>query len=242
MSVTSDGVIRVLNVIDDLVTRAVVTRTLQHYGMDVTSTDRNRLAQHLKRNDLDLIILDLRQARREKLGVLSQILAVSIPVIITDSHRSDVSERVVALELGADDYMTEPIAPRELVARVRSILRRRGRTRRVESGRADICVYRFDDLTLDVRTRHLTRSDGTRIPLSSREYALLLAFLNKPDRTFTREQLLRMTRLHQNATDRSIDVLVLRLRRKLEGHPRARSIIETKRGFGYAFKTVIEVL
>ena len=67
-------------------------------------------------------------------------------------------------------------------------------------------------------------------------------FLNKPDRTFTREQLLRMTRLHQNATDRSIDVLVLRLRRKLEGHPRARSIIETKRGFGYAFKTVIELL
>ena len=242
MSVTSDGVIRILNVIDDLVTRAVVTRILQHYGMYVTSTGRDRLAQHLKRNDLDLIILDLRQARREKLGVLSQILAVSIPVIITDSHRSDVSDRVAALELGADDYMTEPIAPRELVARVRSILRRRGRTRRVESGRTDVCVYRFDDLTLDLRTRHLTRSDGTRIPLSSREYALLLAFLNKPDRTITREQLLRMTRLHQNATDRSIDVLVLRLRRKLEGHPRARSIIETKRGFGYAFKTVIELL
>jgi DNA-binding response OmpR family regulator len=87
MSVTGDGVIRILNVIDDLLTRAVVTRTLQHYGMDVTSADRNRLAQHLKRNDLDLIILDLRQARREKLGLLSQILAVSIPVIITDSHR-----------------------------------------------------------------------------------------------------------------------------------------------------------
>jgi DNA-binding response OmpR family regulator len=242
MSVTDYGVIRILNVIDDRVTRAVVTRTLQHYGMDVTSTDRGRLAQHLKRNDLDLIILDLRQARHEKLGLLSQILMLSIPVIITDSHRSAVSDRVAALELGADDYMTEPIAPRELVARVRSILRRRGRTRRVESGRADICVYRFDDLTLDLRTRHLTRSDGTRIPLSSREYALLLAFLNKPDRTFTREQLLRMTRLHQNATDRSIDVLVLRLRRKLEGHPRAQSIIETKRGFGYAFKTAIELL
>jgi two-component system, OmpR family, response regulator len=242
MSATGDGVIRILNIIDDLVMRALVTRTLQHYGMDVMSTDREKLAEHLQRNDLDLIILDLRRGRGEKLDLLSQILAVSIPVIITDGHRSAVGDRVAALELGADDYMTEPIAPRELVARVRSILRRRGRARRVGPSLSEVRGYQFGDLTLDLRTRHLTRSDGTRIPLSSREYALLLAFLNKPDRTFTRQQLLRMTKLHQNATDRSIDVLVLRLRRKLEGHPSAQRIIETKRGIGYTMEIAVKRL
>jgi two-component system OmpR family response regulator len=242
MSATGDGVFRILHIIDDLVMRTLVTRVLQHYGMHVTSTDCERLAQHLRRNDLDLIILDLRHGRREKLGLLSQILAVSIPVIITDSHRSAVSDRVAALELGADDYMTEPIAPRELVARVRSILRRRGRARRVEPDLSEMSGYQFADLTLDLRTRHLTRSDGTRIPLSSREYALLLAFLNKPDRTFTRQQLLRMTKLHQNATDRSIDVLVLRLRRKLEGHSRGQRIIETRRGIGYTMEIAVKRL
>jgi DNA-binding response OmpR family regulator len=242
MSATGDGVFRILYIIDDLVMRTLVTRILQHYDMHVTSTDCERLAQHLQRNDLDLIILDLRHGRREKLGLLSQIVAVSIPVIITDSHRSAVNDRVAALELGADDYMTEPIAPRELVARVRSILRRRGRVRRVEPDLSDVRGYQFGDLTLDLRTRHLTRYDGTRILLSSREYALLLAFLNKPDRTFTRQQLLRMTKLHQNATDRSIDVLVLRLRRKLEAHSRGQRIIETKRGIGYTMEIAVKRL
>jgi two-component system OmpR family response regulator len=242
MSMVSDEAIRIFNAIDDPATRALVTRTLQCFGMYVASSDRAGLARHLRRNDLDLVIVDLRQSRGEKLGVLRQILAVSVPVIITDDHRCAASDRVAALELGADDYMTGPIAPRELVARVRSILRRRGRARLVGPSRSERCVYRFSDLTLDLHTRHLTRSDGTRIFLSSREHALLLAFLNKPDRTLTREQLLRMTRLHQNVSDRSIDVLVLRLRRKLEDHRRTQRIIETKRDVGYALKTAVEQL
>jgi DNA-binding response OmpR family regulator len=242
MSATAEGVIRILTVIDDPITRAIVTRILEHYCMEVTFTERDRLAQHLQRNDLDLIILDMRHGRREKFDLLSQILATSIPVVITDSHRSTVSDRVAALELGAEDYMTDPIAPRELVARVRSILRRRGRWRRVEAGISDMRGYQFGSFTLELRTRHLTRSDGRHIPLSSREYALLVAFLNKPDRTFTRQQLLRMTSLHQNATDRSIDVLVLRLRRKLEGDPSAQHIIETKRGVGYTMEIDVKRL
>jgi DNA-binding response OmpR family regulator len=144
------------------------------------------------------------------------------------------------LELGADDYMTEPIAPRELVARVRCILRRRGRTRPTGQDRSERSAYRFGDLTLNLSIRNLTRSDGTRIFLSRREYALLLVFLNNPDRTLTREQLVRMTRQNQDASERSIDVLVLRLRRKLEGHPGSERIIETKRGDGYALKAAVE--
>jgi two-component system, OmpR family, response regulator len=242
MSMARDGAIRILNVIDDFATRVLVTRALQHYGMSVTSSGREGLAEHLRRNDLDLIILDLRQGRGEKLGLLCQILSVFIPVMITDDHRCVESDRVAVLELGADDYMMEPIAPRELVARVRCILRRRGRTRPAGPDRSERCVYRFGDLTFNLSTRNLTRSDGTRIFLSSREYALLLAFLNNPDRTLTREQLVRMTRQHQDASDRSIDVLVLRLRRKLEGHLGSQRIIETKRGAGYAFEVAVERL
>jgi DNA-binding response OmpR family regulator len=223
-------VIQILNAIDDIVTRALVTNALQQYGMSVTSLGRQQLARHLDRKDLDLIILDFRQDRTEKLGLLRQILSVSIPVIITDDDRCATNDRVFALELGADDYLIEPIAPRELVARIRSILRRRGRARQAKWGRSERRVYRFGDLTLDLRTRRLTRIDGERIILSSREFALLFAFLDNPSQVLSREQLL---------TDRSIDVLVLRLRRKLETTQR---LIETTRGVGYKFTIAIERL
>jgi two-component system OmpR family response regulator len=237
---TDSGAIRILNVIDDHATRTLVTRALEHYNMCVTSSCRLGLARHLRQNQLDLIILDIRHDRDEKLGLLPQILSASIPVIITDDHRCDPSDRVAAFELGADGYMSEPIGPRELAARIRAILRRRGRTRAPAARRSDRGGFRFGDLTLDLRTRHLTRSDASRIFLTNREYALLLALVYRAGQTLTREQLQRATRPHQDVIDRSIDVIVLRLRRKLETSPGAQRIIETKRGMGYAIAIAVE--
>jgi DNA-binding response OmpR family regulator len=241
-SVTDSGAIRILNVIDDHATRTLVTRALEYYDMSVTSCDRQGLARHLDQNKFDLIILDIRRSRDEKFVLLRQILSASMPVIITDDHRCAAGDRVAAMELGADDYMSEPIAPRELVARVRAILRRRGRAQVAPTSGLDRGGFRFADLTLDLRTRHLTRSDGARISLTNREYALLFALLCRAGRTLTREHLLSATRLHQDVFDRSIDVVVLRLRRKLEGYPGARRIIETKRGIGYAIEIDVKRL
>jgi two-component system, OmpR family, response regulator len=240
--VTNNGAIRILNVIDDYATRTLVTHALEHYNMCVTSSDRQRLAHHLRQDELDLIILDMRQGRGEKLDLLHQILSASIPVVITDDHQSDSNDRVAALELGADDYMSEPIGPRELAARVRAVLRRRGRTREAVGLGVDNGAFRFADLRLDLQTRHLTRADGTRIFLTNREYALLLALLCRAGCSLTRERLLSAIRLRQDAVDRSIDVVVLRLRRKLEAVPGAQRIVETKRGIDYAIEIPVERL
>jgi two-component system OmpR family response regulator len=241
-SVTDNNTIRILNVVEDHATRTLVARALEHYDMSVTSSDRQGVARHLHQNKLDLIILDIRQGRAEKLLLLRQILSASVPVIITDDHRGDAGDRVAALELGADDYISEPIAPRELVARVRAILRRRGRARVADASGLDRGGFRFANLTLDSRGRHLTRSDGRRISLTNGEYALLFALLCRAGRTVTREHLVNATRHHQEVFDRTIDVVVLRLRRKLEGYPGARRIIETKRGIGYAIEIDVERL
>jgi len=238
--VTDIGAIRILSVIDDHTTRALVTNALEHYDMCVTSSDRQTLARQINRNELDLIILDIRQARSDEFGLLRQILCTSIPVIIVGDHRCQASDRVAALELGADDCMSVPIAPRELVARARAILRRRRRVRVAGAPDCDGGGYRFAGLTLDLRTRSLTRSDGSLIALTRREYALLCALLRKAGRTVTREHLLSATRPHQDVIDRSVDVTVLRLRRKLEASPKAQRVIETKRGIGYAIEIAVE--
>ena len=237
---TDNGTIRILNVIDDHATRALVTRTLEHYDMRVATSDRRGLVRELNRDELDLIILDMGLARGDEFGLLRQILSASIPVIVIGDHRCQPADRVAALELGADDCMSEPIAPRELVARARAILRRRGRTRIASVRDCDGGGYRFAGLTLDLSTRHLARSDGSRIPLTRREYDLLCALLCNAGRTLTREHLLSASRPHQGLIERSIDVMVLRLRRKLETSPDAQRIIETKRGIGYAIEVAVE--
>jgi DNA-binding response OmpR family regulator len=161
-------------------------------------------------------------------------------VIITTGHRRDEIDRVVGLELGADDYVTKPFGLRELLARIRAVLRRQ------ETGRATLQkapergVFRFGDWQLDRRLRRLTGSDGMPVALTKGEYALLVAFLDAPQRPLTREYLLQATRMHEDVFDRSIDVQVLRLRRKLETDPSAPRVIQTERGVGYVFALPVE--
>jgi DNA-binding response OmpR family regulator len=150
----------------------------------------------------------------------------------------------MALELGADDYIMKPFSPRELLARIRAVLRRYETARELMPVRDDtLRAYRFAGWELNLRTRRLTSAEGRRIELSNHEFSLLRAFCAAPGRILSREQLLDLTRLHSaEVYDRSIDVQILRLRRKIEPNPRQPQFIKTQRGAGYIFDVGVEVL
>jgi two-component system OmpR family response regulator len=149
---------------------------------------------------------------------------------------------VVGLELGADDYLTKPFGLRELLARIRAVLRRRATGRIASQREAEQGRCRFGGWQLDRRARRLTDAGGVQVVLTKGEYALLIAFLEAPQRPLTREHLLQATRIHEDVFDRSIDVQILRLRRKLETAPSVPRIIQTERGVGYVFALPVEPL
>jgi two-component system OmpR family response regulator len=186
-----------------------------------------------------LIIMDQPFGLNDGLDRLRSIWSKSdIPVIVT-SHRADEVDPIVNLELGADDYIVKP-SPRELLARSRAILRRRQMPRAAQSREREGGGYRFDGWRLERRNRRLVDPNEKPVPLSKGEYALLLAFLEAPGRPLAREHLLRATRVHEDILDRSIDVQVLRLRRKLETDPNSERTIRTERGVGYVFALRVE--
>ncbi|OAF15542.1 DNA-binding response regulator [Bradyrhizobium centrolobii] len=161
-----------------------------------------------------------------------------IPIIIT-GNRADEVDSVVSLELGADDYIVKP-SPRELLARARAILRRRQMSGSAQTRVRDGGGYRFNGWRLERYGRRLVDSNETPVSLTKGEYALLLAFLEAPERPLSREHLLNATRFHEDIFDRSVDVQVLRLRRKLEIDPNAPRMIQTERGIGYVFALPVE--
>jgi DNA-binding response OmpR family regulator len=189
-----------------------------------------------------LVILDLRLGQEDGLDLLRKTRSRSdVPVIIVTGHRVDEIDRVVGLELGADDYITKPFGLRELLARVRAVLRRHeaGRAALERGAKRGLC--RFGGWQLDRRTRCLTNPDGAPVALTKGEYAMLIAFLDAPQRPLSREHLLQATRVHEDVFDRSIDVQVLRLRRKLETDPTTPNVIRTERGVGYVFTLAVEL-
>jgi two-component system, OmpR family, response regulator len=189
----------------------------------------------------DLVILEVHLGQEDGLDLLREIRACSdIPVILTSKHHRDEIDRIIGLELGADDYLTKPFGLRELLARVRALLRRR-RCAAAARDPQSAC-YRFGGWRLDRRTRQLTDPLGAPVALTKGLYALLVAFLDAPERPLTREHLLNATRVHEDVFDRSIDIQILRLRRKLEAEPDAPRIIQTQRGVGYAFMLPVERL
>jgi DNA-binding response OmpR family regulator len=186
-----------------------------------------------------LIIMDQPLGLNDGLDRLRSIRSRSdIPVIIT-GHCADEVDSVVSLELGADDYIVRP-SPRELLARARAILRRRQMSRAAQMRVREGGGYRFNGWRLERYGRCLVDPNETPVSLTKGEYALLLAFLEAPERPLTREHLLSATRVHEDIFDRSIDVQVLRLRRKLAIDPNAPRMIRTERGIGYFFALPVE--
>lgn len=216
--------------------RGTVAASLQQSGfMTRTGSGLHDMLRQVAAGRVDLIILEL--GSEDGFHLLRELRSRSdIPVIIAASDGRDPVERLVGFELGADDYVTKPFNPHELVARARAILRRTASPRRVDQA----CEYHFAGLRFHRASRRVFRPDGSVVTLTKGEQGLLVAFLAAPGRTLTREHLLRATRVHEDVFDRSIDVQVLRLRRKLEHGPGSPRLIETERGAGYVFAVPIE--
>jgi len=234
---------RILVIDDDPAMRQMLTTYLEQNNLAVSSAQGRRdMSSHFMRREPDLVILDLHLGREEGLDLLREIRASSdVPVIIATGQRHEEVDRVLGLELGADDFVTKPFGLRELLARVRAVLRRRSPARAGGSAGIDRRRFLFGGWQLDCTTRRLTGPDGSAVPLTKGEYALLIAFLEAPQRPLTRLHLLQATRVHEDVFDRSIDVQILRLRRKLETESGMPGIVQTVRGIGYMFALPVEI-
>ena len=234
---------KVLAADNDLSMQHMIANYLEQHNMRVVSAlQKQEVTRQFAAGEPDLLILDLRFGQEDGLDLLREIRAQSdVPVIIATGYRQDEIDRVVGLELGADDYLIKPFGLRELLARIRAVLRRRDSGRASAEREAQQGRCRFGGWELDRRARRLTDLSGTPVALTKGEYALLAAFLDAPQRPLTREHLLQATRVHEDVFDRSIDVQILRLRRKLEADPSTPNIIRTERGVGYVFTLPVEM-
>jgi DNA-binding response OmpR family regulator len=221
---------------DDLEVLDLLKKFFVQHGYSVeVATDGTSLWAAIGRQAPDLIILDVMLPGDSGLILCQQLrIRHAIPVIMLTAM-GELSDRVVGLELGADDYLTKPFDARELLARVRAVLRRVDERRPVPQERPRPLID-FADWHLDVTRRELRSPDNVMIPLSAGEFDLLLVFVEHPQRILTREQLLDLARGHcHDAFDRSIDVQVSRLRRKLESDTKRPAMIRTVRNGGYLF-------
>jgi DNA-binding response OmpR family regulator len=233
---------RILVVDEDPAVPYLISEYFGEHGIEtVSAMDRSGVARQLAGGDISAIILELRLGQDNGLDLLREIRSSSeVPIIILTGRSDNEVDCVVGLELGADDYLTKPFGIRELYARFRAVLRRRESGRSWRRRDVNQGEYKFGGWRLDRRRRRLVDPQKRPVSLSKSEYALLLAFLDAPERPLSREYLLQATRLHEDIFDRSIDVQVLRLRRKLEADPKAPRVIRTERGVGYVFAIPVE--
>jgi two-component system, OmpR family, response regulator len=228
---------RVLIIEDDIGMRQMLSNYLTNQNMTVTCGSSRRDIPVVPGTRMpDIIVLDLKLDHDDGLDLLRDIRHRSdVPLIIITGHRRDEIDRIIGLELGADDYLTKPFSPRELLARMRAVLRRQEAGGRISRTADKVQGFDFSGWRLDQRRRELRNPSGLEVPLTKGEFALLVAFLEAPARPLSREHLLQATRVHEDVFDRSIDVQVLRLRRKLEVDPTSPQFIQTERGIGYKF-------
>jgi len=232
----------VLVIDDDPDIRTVLEEYLAKNDMRVTALANGRaMFDAFETEAIDLVLLDVRMPGENGM-MLAQTLRgrASVPIMLVSGNIEE-ADRVMGLELGADDYVTKPFSPRELLARIRAVLRRyqapAGFPARDDKRRA----YRFAGWELNLRTRKLTAPDGRRLDLSNGEFSLLAAFCGAAQRVLSRDQLMSLSRLHSaEIYDRTVDVQIVRLRRKIEAEPSNPRLIVTERGAGYVFTPPVE--
>jgi two-component system, OmpR family, response regulator len=233
----------VLVVDDDASIRTLVEEYLGSNDFRVSGlADGAQLLPTLRGQIFDLVLLDLRLPGADGMQLLRQLRGESqLPVIIL-TGRIEEADRVMGLELGADDYLTKPFSPRELLARIRTVLRRTHAGQEVHG--APVCrAYRLPGWELNLRTRRLTGAGGQDVALSNGEFNLLAALLATANRVVSRDQLIEMSRRYDNEVyDRAIDVQILRLRRKIESNAAEPRIIVTERGVGYRIAVPVEAV
>ncbi len=233
----------ILVVDDDRDIRELVARYLSEHGLRVqVAADGREMHQMLADWSIDLIVLDLMLPGEDGLSLCLRLRATSNIPIIMLTAMGEETDRIVGLEMGADDYLAKPFNPRELLARIKAVLRRaedrRGGGPADSGGPPGTLV--FAGWRLDLGRRELTSQEDVLVPLSSGEYALLLAFATRPQRVLSRDQLLDLVRGREaQPFDRSIDVQVSRLRRKIEADPAQPALIKTVRNGGYLFTATV---
>jgi DNA-binding response OmpR family regulator len=234
----------ILVVDDDPQIRDLLKDYLAQNELRVSVTSNGKeMSAALTEHAIDLVVLDLRLGGEDGMTLARKLREDSaIPVIMLTGVR-DEADRVMGLELGADDYLTKPFSPRELLARIRTVLRRTKGAALTEARQKDVRAYRFAEFELNLRTRRLSKNPGQRLELTNGEFNLLAALLAAPQRILTRDQLLEASRVYDNEVyDRSIDVQVLRLRRKIETDPSQPQFILTERGVGYSFSAPVQTV
>ena len=234
----------VLVVDDEADVRELVTEYLGKNDLRVSAAASGReMFELFDREAIDLVLLDLRMPGEDGMQLARALRErAGVPIVLL-TGRNEEADRVMGLELGADDYVTKPFSPRELLARVRAVLRRyqvqatlpeRDNTRR---------AYRFSGWELNLRTRRLLAPDGSSVDLSNGEFSLLNALCRAPHRVLSRDQLLSMSRLHEaEVYDRTVDVQIRRLRLRMESDGSRTRLIVTERGAGYRLASDVETL
>jgi DNA-binding response OmpR family regulator len=224
----------ILVVDDDVKVRTLLRRCFEGEGFIVSEAqDGTELRACLGRSPVSLITLDLNLGKENGLDLAREIRRErNIPIIML-TGKGDAIDRVVGLELGADDYLAKPFELRELLARVRAVLRR---TSAAEPAAAVEQIYAFEGWRLDVKRRSLSRENGKQQELTTSEFNLLEAFVKRPHHVLSRDDIMDILKGHDwSPLDRSIDNLIARLRKKIEQDPERPQLIKTVRGVGYTF-------
>lgn len=226
---------QILVVDDDAGLRDLLQQYLSAQGYQITTVaDGKAMDAHLADHPVDLVILDLMLPGEDGLTLARKLrMQGDLPIIMLSAHGEDV-DRIVGLEVGADDYLAKPFNPRELLARIRALLRRSNNSHDTADS-SPPSNYRFGDFMLDIDTHDLHRS-GINVPLTAGEFNLLRIFIEHPNRVLSRDSIMDMLKGYERSPfDRSIDVRVTRLRRKIEDDPNAPLYIRTVWGEGYLF-------
>ena len=241
---TNQQVKNILVVDDEASVRELLRDCFEMEGFAVTeAVNGKEMNAILGQQPVDLITLDLNLGGENGFDLVRDIRTTRNVPIVMITGKGDTIDRVVGLELGADDYIAKPFQLREVVARVRAVLRRYHCSPDPVPAAAPDEIYAFDGFELNVAHRELKSADGQLHPLTTSEFDLLLAFVRRPSRVLSRDNIMDLVKGHEwSPTDRSIDALIVRLRRKIEPSPSTPTLIKTVRGVGYVFAADVKAL